>query len=90
MQTKVTAGKTLKRAGATPLFGGPSAKSSWGHSRPSRRKRDRVSLRAGSRMQVVMLDVMESRITKGAETLGTTESTIEATENDDPAGPFGG
>jgi hypothetical protein len=25
MQTKVTAGKTLKRAGATPLFGGPSA-----------------------------------------------------------------
>ena len=25
MQTKVTAGKTLKRAGATPLFGGESA-----------------------------------------------------------------
>jgi len=25
MPTKVTAGKTLKRAGATPLFGGESA-----------------------------------------------------------------
>ena len=31
-----------------------------------------------------------SRIAKGEETLGDTEVTIEATKNDDAAGPFGG
>ena len=55
------AAKTLGWAGATPLLGAFSRpKGSWGRSRPSRRKRDRVLAACRSRrMQVVMRDLMD-------------------------------
>src|SRR5260370_22016543 len=88
---KVTIKKRLNRAGATPLFGGPSAQkfveslppvtSSPGPRIGLVRESENASCNAGCN---------GSRITKGGETHGTTENTIKATKNDKPSGSTGG
>src|SRR5271167_1760992 len=79
---KLHAGKTLGRAGATPLAGSLPPVTQDARPCIARvQESENASCNAGCNT---------SRITKGGEARGTSESTIEATKNYNPSGPPGG
>src|SRR5882762_2256382 len=75
-------GQTTKTGGSDPTFSAFSRpKSSWGRSRPSRRKRDRVLPACRSRkMQAVTQDVRQNQPGKGEGNYGNRQGTTQTTK----------